>query len=71
MKQRKILLSLVRWLAVRRMEITAKSAHRSVQWCVVKQDKKEEMNFMFGVLLGSLQTILDENIELIATIERR
>lgn len=24
-----------------------------------------------GVLLGSLQTILDENIELIATIERR
>jgi len=24
-----------------------------------------------GVLLGSLQTILDKNIELIATIERR
>lgn len=53
------------------MEITAKSAHRSVQRGVVKQDKKEEMNFVLGSLLGSFQTILDENSELVATIECR
>ena len=38
---------------------------------VVKRDRNEKMNFLLGSLLGSLQTILDENIELVATIERR
>lgn len=39
--------------------------------CAVKQDRNEEVNFMLGSLLGSLPTILDENVELIATIEHR
>jgi len=38
---------------------------------VMKQDRNKKMNFMLGVLLGPFQTILDENIERIATIEHR
>lgn len=38
---------------------------------VMKQDRNKKMNFMLGVLLGPFQTILDENNELVATIERR
>ncbi len=37
----------------------------------MQQDGNECMNFTLGSLLGPLQTILVENNELVATIERR